>query len=238
MRRRLFLIAHFVLEPLAGECVLEMSYRNFEGGLPRGKRRLPSEHLGMGTRATWHGSPDARCYTVNLVSSSDYDCLSTWERSSMTVDGKYKSLGIQGLNQVTAHAVVSSFIHKNKFEGYNHLVPAILINTVDLALAFYDAETDVLIHVLPLPWRDRNGLKIGRVCLLWMALHFMLFLKPIPTEWQMRSGLQAILEHSRALSDYEALESTAVHYWVESGFPEPQKRTQHPPLSDDSTRDK
>ena len=34
---------------------------------------------------------------------------------------------------------------KIKFEGYNHLVPAILINTVDLALAFYDAESDVLI---------------------------------------------------------------------------------------------
>ena len=38
----------------------------------------------------------------------------------------------------------------------------------------------------------------------------------------MKSGLRAILEHSGALSDYEALESTAVHYWVESGFPEPQ----------------
>ena len=58
-----------------------------------------------------------------------------------------------------------------------------------------------------------------------MALHFMLFLKPIPTEWQMKSGLRTILAYSGALSDYEALESTTVHYWVESGFPEPQKRT-------------
>ena len=90
---------------------------------------------------------------LTFLSSSDYDCLSTWERSSTTVDGKPKPLGILGLNQVTAHAVVSSFIHKNKFEGYNHLVLAILINTVDLALAFYAAESDVLIHI-PLPWRD------------------------------------------------------------------------------------
>lgn len=120
--------------------------------------------------------------TLLIFLSSDYDCLSTWERSFTTVDGKYTSLGIQGLNQVTAHAVVSSFIHKNKFEGYNHLAPA--INAVDLALAFYDAESDVLIHVLPLAWRDRNELIIRSVCLLWMALHFMLFLKPIPTEWQ------------------------------------------------------
>ena len=51
--------------------MLEMSYRNFEGGLPRGKR---SEHL---ARVTWHGSPDAR---VNLVLSSDYDCLSEVSR--------------------------------------------------------------------------------------------------------------------------------------------------------------
>ena len=218
--------------------MLEVRYRNFEGRLPRGKRRLSSEHLGMGTRLTWHGSPDARCYMVNLLSSSDYDCLPTWERSSKTADGKHKALGIQGLNEVTAHAVVSSFINKNIFEGYNHLAPAILINAVDLALAFYDAESDVLIHVLPLPWRDRNELIIGRVCLLWMALHFMLFLKPVPKEWQMRSGLREILAHSGALSAYEVLESTSVHYWVESGFPEPQKRTQHPPLSDDSSRNK
>ena len=65
------------------------------------------------------------------------------------------------------------------------------------------------------------------------ALHA--FLKSIPTEWQMKSGLREILAHSGALSDYEALESTTVHYWVECGFPETQRRTQHPPLSDDSS---
>lgn len=65
------------------------------------------------------------------------------------------------------------------------------------------------------------------------ALHALL--KPIPPEWQMKSCLREILAHSGALSDYEALESTIVHYWVECGFPETQKRTQHPPLSDDSS---
>ena len=44
------------------------------------------------------------------------------------------------------------------------LVPAVLD---EFAVAFYDAEHDALIHVLPLLWRKRHHLVHGAVCFLY-----------------------------------------------------------------------
>ena len=55
-------------------------------------------------------------------------------------------------------AVVSSFLYMNAHLGHNHLVPAILINAVEVAFALYDAEHDVIIHILPMKWRERTWL--------------------------------------------------------------------------------
>jgi hypothetical protein len=109
-------MATYVLAPLAGECVLSsLEYAHFHTDLPslrclRG-RQLVKAPLGTGTQYTWYGAPDARCHTVDT--SRAFDVLDDYTRSSTTVDGKYHSLSMQGLNQIVGHAVVSSFLHMN-----------------------------------------------------------------------------------------------------------------------------
>ena len=122
-----------------------------------GSPQLKTAHLGMGTAHTWHEFPDARCYTVDMLLSS-YDFWDEYESASSPVDGKYSVLGIRGLNQVTGHAVVTSFVHANLFPEENHLLPALLINSVQVAVALYDTQSDVLMHVLPITWRVKNPL--------------------------------------------------------------------------------
>ena len=120
-----------------------LEYAKFNSDLPSVKRlkgrQLVKAHLGMGTQYTWHGAPDARCHTVDLVSSSSFDVLDDYSRSSTTVDSKYRILDVHGLSQVVGHAVVSSFLHMNANPGHSHLVPAIMINAAEVAFAFYDA---------------------------------------------------------------------------------------------------
>ena len=87
-----------------------------------------------------------------------------------------------GLNQVRGHAVVTSFVHCNRSSGEHHLLPPLLINSVDIAVAFYDAEYDVLMHVLPLKWREKRSVHKASVCFLWMVLYHQLFLRPLSEE--------------------------------------------------------
>ena len=48
---------------------------------------LRRDQLGMGSRYTWHGSPDARCYNLrDIVSSNDFN--NDLESSLTTSDGK------------------------------------------------------------------------------------------------------------------------------------------------------
>ena len=133
-------LASELLTPLAGECLLSAEYQPL---CQRNKSKLKTAHLGMGSTHTWHGYPDARCYTVDMVSSTNFDFWDEWECSSAPIDGTYHVLCLGGLNQVTGHAVVTSFIHHNQFQDKHHLLPALLINSVQAAFAFYDAEFDV-----------------------------------------------------------------------------------------------
>ena len=103
------ILAAKVLTPLSGEYVLSMEYRHMCQ-----RSSLTTGHLGMGTSDTWHGFPDARCYTVDMLSSSNFDFWEERESTSSPVDGKYNVLGMPGLNQVTGHAVVTSFVHSNR----------------------------------------------------------------------------------------------------------------------------
>ena len=96
---------------------------------------------------------------VDMLSSANFDFWDERDCNSAPVDGKYRVLDIGGLNQVTGHTVVTSFVHCNRFLGEPHLLPALMINSVEVAVSFYDAEFDVLLHVLPLRWRDTRSVQ-------------------------------------------------------------------------------
>lgn len=134
---------------------------------------------GLRRHLTWL----SRCQ-VYTIASVNYDCLSEQERSSAPGDRKYHTLNIGGLNQVMAHAVVTSFIHRNTFTKENHLLLVILMNSVKVAVAFYNLVFDVLFHVLPIRWRDRHRLWKSSICFLWMVLHHELFPQTLAEVWK------------------------------------------------------
>ena len=88
------------------------------------------------------------------------------------------------------------------------------------AVSMYDAEHDVLLHILPIPWRSKSELNREGVFLLWLVLHHKLFLRPlIPALRGKKSGLRQILEMGKSLTDYLVLDSTPQTNWVGVGYP-------------------
>ena len=219
-------LAEKLLEPLAGECVLSQEYRQL---CEQRCAKLQTANLGMGTPLTWHGMPDARCLTVDLLSAT-YDYWDEREKSSTAIDGKYNVLSLGGLSQVTGHTVVTSFVHCNTFSKEHHLLPALLINSWDIAAAIYDAEFDVLLHILSLRWRQGRRLRKAYVCLLWLILHHRLFIRPLSDGWKRkRSGLCDIFTNACAIDEYRQLRSTTVKMWTTFSFPEKKRQTSQPP---------
>ena len=140
---------------------------------------------------------------------------------------KPHSLTMQGLNQVVGHAVVASFLHINAYPGHSHLVPAILINATEVAFAFYDAEHDVMIHILPLKWRERQLLVERGLVLLWMLLHFDLLLRPLSlSALNNKAKLHCLLEAGQALDSFRALASSSVTRWMGISYPSPAPHTE------------
>ena len=96
---------------------------------------------------------------------------------------------IHDLDQVVAQAVLSSFIHHNRHPDQYALVPAVGISAVEghVLAVLFDCQFDVLLTSLEVPWlswfnldEDRGGgLAIPRVIILWLLLHYRLFLKSL-----------------------------------------------------------
>ena len=135
------------------------------------------------------------------------------------VEGK-KILTSDDYDQVTAIAVVMSFIHKTRHSGGNHLTPAICMaaDTGQFFAALYDSDLDLLLFMSPLCWFEGEGetasLVETTIVLVWLFLNHRLFLrklKPHPQKYQ--SGLRRVLREGGALQRFESLRSLNVATW-------------------------
>ena len=186
---------------------------------------VPADQLAKAVLQKTHLGIRGTAAQTDIVTSFSFDALTDHCRSATTVDGNL-DLNIKGLNQVTGNAVVSSFIHRHEFPGYNHLVPAILIGGTEFAVAMYDVEHDIVAHVLRLPWRNKTALQRDGVFLLWLFLHHKLFLRPLgPAMLRNKSGLQQILEVGQSLTDFLVLNCTPQTSWLGVGYPQPVRTT-------------
>ena len=73
----------------------------------------------------------------------------------------------------------------------------------------------VMIHILPLKWRERQLLVKRGLVLLWMVLHFDLLLRPLSlSALNNTAKLRSLLEAGQALASFRALASSSVTRWM------------------------
>ena len=126
---------------------------------------------------------------------------------------------MDAVHQVSAEAVVSSFIHNNRHPEQNPLVPAVGIAMLEgcVMSAMYDGKLDILLTSSKVRWLEtdeRHLVKTG-VVFLWLLLHHQLFLRNLEgnSSKMRQSGLLKIFHDAHALQAYEQLDSNNVHEW-------------------------
>ena len=135
--------------------------------------------LGMGTRATWHGYPDARvrAFTsdTNLLKMNDNpekSPLSTMG-DSCVLEGKISRERFN-VNQLIATTVVSSFIEHNLHTHLNPLTPVIMLGAPKGQICLYDSENDILLLSDVFDWitnEDNPVIVNAGLMLIWMTIH-------------------------------------------------------------------
>lgn len=177
-----------ILLPLFGEVTLEKRYQKKVCNLSGAR----AEHIGMGAKNTWHGTPDLRVKGCDLLMTADplvaedeaeesdeesqhspaiaSPLDSASPTSVVNFEGKINMKKCH-LDQLIATGVVSAFTEHKLNPKLNPLVPTILINKTGFRICLYDSINDVLliskVKNLIKDWRlSRSGL-----LLLWIVVH-------------------------------------------------------------------
>ena len=185
---------------------------------------VTARYMGMGTRQTWHGTPDGRANfaAVSIARTSDHGNTSESESEhssvSKTVYEAKKEFCGANIDQLTAQAVVSSFVHNKRHPDQNPLVPAVGISTLDgyMVSIMYDCKLDVLLTSSLIKWLDIDDKRLVKsgVVLLWLVLHHRLFLRELECKVELsEAGLKKIFRNAQALQAYEQLDSFSVYTW-------------------------
>ena len=118
-RLQFLTIAESVLQHLTP--VFEVDRKTYsELFLREQKASIKSSYMGMGSRQTWHGTPDGRADFIPVIAATQQCGLQiTSDRDSdqslggkTFCEAKTGDFDENALNQLTAQAVVSSFVHK------------------------------------------------------------------------------------------------------------------------------
>lgn len=80
-------------------------------------------------------------------------------------------------DQAVSQTVVFSFIQEKKYPLTHSFVPNILISPNEFRVIMYDATNDILICSQPLYIFKGKSLNESAIIILWMVLHYGLFLK-------------------------------------------------------------
>ena len=159
-RGQFLAIVKHVLRPLCGQFSIDAKTYSAEALVSTNVSSVNREAIGIGTSATWHGSPDGRSdwvsvkfgtmsYTLNKDSDSE-DSLGG--KVSIEAKVEFKPADI---DQLVAQAVVSSHIHYNRHPSQNSLLPSVGISGDGrFVVVMYDCVLDVLVHTAIMPYVD------------------------------------------------------------------------------------
>ena len=162
------------------EVILEKKYSTLISNLGPDAAGMRTDHIGLGSWKTWHGTPDARVRESEVISRKvshdveeyeEYDNDGGSTADSCGTDGATSSNSRFSLSQVVATSVVSSFTESKLHPGKQPLVLTILINLTQIQVCFYDCRLDVLLISRPKLLTNNGGLSRSAVLFLWLAIN-------------------------------------------------------------------
>lgn len=203
---------------------------------------MSQEYLGVGDNSTWHGAPDGRADWAPVHSvESDSDesevdqSQSPGRKTSYEAKRTFRS---DDIDQLVAHAVITSYVHSNRHPEQNHLIPAIAVSGLDgeVMAIMYDSYHDVMLHIHPLNWIDvTNNLYVDcGVFILWLLLHHRLFLRGISQFDLPKAQLVNIFTQLNVLGHYKSLTNYNVVDWPKRLTPLGYMRTKRISLGEES----
>ena len=160
-----------ILMPLCREeeVIVEMKYRSFQN------RAVPRcGYIGMGSTATWHGTPDVRVRGADVVIAEEGAEVTTDSDESagatMNVEAKV-NFGVAHLPQLITTCVVASFTEKRLHPALQALVPTLLMEQNRFRVCLYHCDKDLLLLSQP-TWLAEDGAlsKVG-LAFLWLVIN-------------------------------------------------------------------
>ena len=166
--------------PLCREVLLERRYTTRISHIPE----LQSGDLGLGSVATWHGTPDARLGGMEVVWRKDSGETVAPEEAVVSEDeGSVQSDGtstvVEGkvmskeanLPQAVGTCVVASFTAKARHPEQSALVPTVLIDEKLFRVCLYDCDHDVLLISTSKPLATKGTLSRSGMAFLWLVIN-------------------------------------------------------------------
>lgn len=203
--------ATFLLEPLVKKQVVfsRAEYSQVEG--------VKTDFLGIGNQYTWHGSPDCRCDTVDVVNlipiPEDSDVESSGSKTPIEMK---RTINVTHVHQVVGNVVTYSFVHHHCHPHQNPLVPALGISGGHgtFIVAMYDCVRDVLCYTKPCVWFNSLTAKLQPegILMIWLTLYHSLFLRWLDGS-EATSRLHFWFEADGLLKQYQSLNHMNVSYW-------------------------
>ena len=202
--------------------LLERGYTSFLSVLGPEREGLKTANLGMGSRKTWHGTPDVRVRGVEIIghkvedvadADEEDECRSTateaTDGATTSLEGK-RLIKAKNLSQGVSTCVVSSFIEHNLHPTKQAAVPIILIDATQYQVCLYDCESDILLVSAPIPLaHPKERLSRHGLLLLWLVINHRLFLQPLPDDDSLTSTIKQRLKDNDFLSHFKTLTEKA-----------------------------
>ncbi len=136
-----------------------------------GETGIICDNIGIGNRAAWYGTPDAR------IRANDSDVLIEWEdESSVLVEAKLKVQKQKNhIGQAVAAAITHSFTEHSNHEALNSMTPMILLDGNHMVIILYDCVRDVLLVSAKIEYFDEDNalMKVG-VVIAWLVINHRL----------------------------------------------------------------
>ncbi len=131
--------------------------------------------IGIGSRAAWYGTPDARVRANDGMVIIDWQTPDDESGESILVEGKLGKAKMRNevIGQVVATVITHSFTEHCNHPTLNAMTPMILLDENHIVILLYDCEQDVLLLSKKIPYFDENKklMDVG-VVVAWLAISF------------------------------------------------------------------